>query len=65
MAGCSAVEFAGVAVEQAASAGAKFQAAVILRDAMLRSWRSTSAPGRLTMREKLLTYTCEPSCIEP
>jgi hypothetical protein len=52
-------------VEQAASAGAKFQAAVILRDAMLRSWRSTSAPGRLTMREKLLTYTCEPSCIEP
>jgi hypothetical protein len=52
-----AVAVAAAAVQGAASSGAKFQAALILRDAALRDWASTPKPERARIRDELLAYT--------
>ena len=52
-----AVAVAAGAVQAAASSGAKFQAALILRDAALRDWVRMSKPERVHVRDELLNYT--------
>ena len=58
-ASASAVPVASAAVEQAQSAAGKFQAAIILRDAVLRDWGSIPFAERTALRERLLSYALE------
>lgn len=52
-----AVAVAAGAVQAAASSGAKFQAALILRDAALRDWERMAKSERAHVRDELLNYT--------
>jgi hypothetical protein len=52
-----AVAVAAGAVQAAASSGAKFQAALILRDSALRDWERMAKPERAHVRDELLNYT--------
>ena len=52
-----AAAVAASAVQGASSGAAKFQAALILRDAALRDWARTPKPERERVRDELLSYT--------
>ena len=52
-----AVPAAQFAIQNAASGAGKFQAALILRDAVLRDWGRTPKPERARLRDELLSYT--------
>ena len=53
----SAIMAAKAALEGAESTGAKFQAALVLKDALMRDWDSVERSQLVSLRDELLSYT--------